>query len=65
MADPPNEYRTLRTMNTFLISGTGFSIAVKARKKTTRRNKTRKMKEGIADLYRYCDVFVDSIIIYI
>ena len=59
MAGPPNEYRTLRTINTLLLRGAGFSIAVKARKKTTRRKKTRKKKEGIADLYRYCDVFVD------
>ena len=33
MAGPPNEYRTLRTINTFLISGAGFSIAEKAREK--------------------------------
>ena len=33
MAGPPNEYRTLRTINTFLISGAGFSIAEKTRKK--------------------------------
>ena len=33
MAGPPNEYRTLRTINTLLISGEGFSIAVKTRKK--------------------------------
>ena len=65
MAGPPNEYRTLRTINTLLLRGTGFSIAVKARKKTTRRKKTRKKKEGMTDLYRYCDVFVDSNIIYI
>ena len=43
MASPPNEYRTLRTINTFIISGAGFSIATKARKKTMKktRNKTR------------------------
>ena len=40
MADPPNEYRTLRTINTLLISGTGCSISAKARKKT------KKKKEG-------------------
>ena len=51
MAGPPNEYRTLRTINTFLISGAGFSIAAKARKKTTRRKKTRKKKEGIVDVH--------------
>ena len=51
MASPPNEYRTLRTINTFLLSSTGFSIAVKARKKTTRRKKTRKKKEGIVDVH--------------
>ena len=33
MAGPPNEYRTLRTINTFLISGAGFCIAEKTRKK--------------------------------
>ena len=33
MAGPPNKYRTLRTINTLLISGTGFSIAAKAKKK--------------------------------
>ena len=33
MAGPPNEYTTLRTINTFLISGAGFIIAVKTRKK--------------------------------
>ena len=52
MAGPPNEYRTLRTINTLLLSGIGFSIAVKARKKTTRRKKTRKKKEGMVDVHR-------------
>ena len=52
MAGPPNEYRTLRTINTFLISGAGFSIAAKARKKTTRRKKTRKKKQGMVDVHR-------------
>ena len=52
MAGPPNEYRTLRTINTLLLSGAGFSIAVKARKKTTRRKKTRKKKEGMVDVHR-------------
>ena len=33
MGGPPNEYRTLRTINTFVISGAGFSIAAKTRKK--------------------------------
>ena len=33
MAGPQNEYRTLRTINTLLISGAGFSIAAKTRKK--------------------------------
>ena len=37
MAGPPNEYRTLRTINTLLLRGAGFSIAAKTRKKTTRR----------------------------
>ena len=51
MAGPPNEYRTLRTINTLLLSGTGFSIAVKARKKTTRRKKTRKKtKENLQNI---------------
>ena len=40
MAGPPNEYRTLRTINTFLISGAGFSMAAKA------RNKYEDNKEG-------------------
>ena len=51
MAGPPNEYRTLRTINTLLLRGTGFSIAAKARKKTTRRKKTRKKKEGMVDVH--------------
>ena len=63
MAGPPNEYRTLRTINTLLLRGAGFSIAVKTRKKTTRRKKTRKKKEGMMDVHRYCDIFVDSNII--
>ena len=42
MAGPPNEYRTLRTINTILLRGAGFSIAAKARKKTTRRQERRK-----------------------
>ena len=46
MAGPPNEYRTLRTINTLLLRGAGFSIAVKARKKT------RKKKEGMVDVHR-------------
>ena len=45
MAGPPNEYRTLRTINTLLLRGAGFSIAAKTRKKTTRRKKTRKKKQ--------------------
>ena len=52
MSGPPNEYRTLRTINILLLRGAGFSIAVKARKKTTRRKKTRKKKEGIVDVHR-------------
>ena len=42
MAGPPNEYRTLRTINTFLISGTGFSIAVKTRKKIIKKKEDKK-----------------------
>ena len=42
MAGPPNEYRTLRTINTFLISGAGFSIATKARKKTMKKKEDKK-----------------------
>ena len=42
MAGPPNEYRTLRTINTLLLSGAGFSIAVKARKKTTKKKEDKK-----------------------
>ena len=57
MAGPPNEYRTLRTINTLLLRGAGFSIAAKARKKTTRRKKTRKKKGGMVDLYIYCDIY--------
>ena len=52
MAGPPNEYRTLRTINTLLLRGAGFSIAAKTRKKTTRRKKTRKKKEGMVDVHR-------------
>ena len=52
MAGPPNEYRTLRTINTLLLRGTDFSIAAKTRKKTTRRKKTRKKKQGMVDVYR-------------
>ena len=56
MAGPPNEYRTLRTINTLLLRGAGFSIAEKARKKTTRRKKTRKKKEGIVDVQSICNI---------
>ena len=52
MAGPPNEYRTLRTINTLLLRGAGFSIAAKARKKTTRRKKTRMKKEGMVGVHR-------------
>ena len=48
MAGPPNEYRTLRTINTFLISGAGFSIAAKTRKKT-RQKKVDKTEERRQD----------------
>ena len=47
MAGPPNEYRTLRTINTLLISGAGFSIAVKTRKKY--EDKKEDKKEEIRD----------------
>ena len=52
MAGPSNEYRTLRTIDTLLLRGAGFSIAAKARKKTTRRKKTRKKKQGMVDVHR-------------
>ena len=39
MAGPPNEYRTLRAINTLLISGAGFSIA---RKKTIKKKEDKK-----------------------
>ena len=52
MAGPPNEYRTLRAIKTLLLRGAGFSIALKVRKKTTRRKKTRKKKEGMVDVHR-------------
>ena len=42
MAGPPNEYRTLRTINTFLISGAGFSIAAKTRKKIIKKKEDKK-----------------------
>ena len=47
MAGPPNEYRTLRTINTLLISGAGFSIAAKARKKTIKKkeDKTEEIRQ--------------------
>ena len=57
MASPPNEYKTLRTINTLLLRGAGFSIAVKTRKKTTRRKKTRKKKDRMVDVHRYCDIY--------
>ena len=41
MAGPPNEYRTLRTINTFLISGAGFSVAGKTRKKTIKKKEDK------------------------
>ena len=56
MAGPPNEYRTLRTINTFLISDAGFSIAAKARKKKYRRYKTRKKKEGMVEIHGAQDI---------
>ena len=52
MAGPPNEYRTLRTINTLLLRGAGFSIAAKTRKKTTRRKETRKKREWKLDINR-------------
>ena len=42
MAGPPNEYRTLRAINILLISGAGFSIAVKARKKTIKKKEDKR-----------------------
>ena len=45
MAGPPNEYRTLRTINTLLISGAGFSIAVKTRKKYEDKKEEKYKKE--------------------
>ena len=42
MASPPNEYRTLWTMNILLISGKGFSIAGKAKKKTIKRKEDKR-----------------------
>ena len=42
MAGTPNKYRTLRTINTLLISGAGFSIAGKARKKTKKKKEDKR-----------------------
>ena len=53
MAGPPNEYRTLRTINTFVISGAGFSIAVKTRKKTIKKKEDK--REEIAG--NFVDMF--------
>ena len=47
MTRPPNEYRTLRTMNSLLISCAGFSIAAKTRKKY--EDKKEDKKEEIRD----------------
>ena len=54
MAGPPNEYRTLRTINTFLISGAGFSIAVKTRKMTIKKKKDKK-EETMGRICTICD----------
>ena len=55
MAGPPNEYRTLRTINTFLISGAGFSIAAKTRKKTIKKKEDKKEETmgGICTIWDY------------
>ena len=42
MVSLPNEYRTLRTINTLLISGTGCSISAKARKKTKKKKEDKR-----------------------
>ena len=42
MAVPRNEYRTLKSINILLISGAGFSIAVKARKKTIKKKEYKR-----------------------
>ena len=42
MAVPQNEYWILRTINTLLISGAGFSIAVKARNKTIKKKEDKR-----------------------
>ena len=42
MAGPPNEYRILRTINTLLISGAGFSVAAKARKNKIKKKEVNK-----------------------
>ena len=44
MAGPGNECRTLRTINTILVSGAGFSIAVRARKKTIKKEEDRRQE---------------------
>ena len=46
MAGLPKEYRTLRTINTLLLRGAGFSIAAKTRKKTTRKRRQERRKKG-------------------
>ena len=55
MAGPPNEYRTLRTINTFLISGAGFSIAAKTRQKTIQKKEDKKEETmgGICTIWDY------------
>ena len=55
MAGPPNEYRTLRTINIFLISGAGFSIAVNTRKKIIKKKEDKKEETmgGICTIWDY------------
>ena len=46
MASPPNEYRTLRTINILLISGVGFSIVAKARSRKMEDRRQERRKKG-------------------
>ena len=54
MAGPSNEHRTLRTRNTFFISGAGFSIAAKTRKKTIKKKEDKK-EETMGRICTICD----------
>ena len=55
MASPTNEYRTLGTINTFLISVAGFSVTAKTRKTTIKKKEDKKEETmgGICTIWDY------------